>query len=290
MKNGLRAIAASFGFFVLYGVVTNLYGLGMRLFFSLTHGELKSADSAAYSEQFTAFVEANIMSRAFIQFLLFIAVLLILFRIKKISLLPYIRWNPVSRQGYVSVAIMAVSFCVAFNILFGFFMPEMFQASENYSAAMTSGGLLFNIVLVVLIGPFTEELLLRGLMTSRMLGQLPSWFVVAASALIFGLNHADAGMGRLAGAVVYTSFGLVYTLIFVWTNSLRTSTLAHMLNNLFAAFLPWNTIISATPPLVQLIAGIVILSLAIYAACALYKRRDKDVVTVLLSKANHMEA
>jgi membrane protease YdiL (CAAX protease family) len=86
-------------------------------------------------------------------------------------------------------------------------------------------------------------------------------------------------MGPVLGAIVYTTTSLVFAAAYVFTNSLRASVLAHLLNNLVAAFLlpllPWN------PPLpAQLTIGIAGLLITVFAAYKLYRRRDKEIVAV----------
>ncbi len=276
VKNIIKGIAAAFGFLVLYSVVTNLVGLGMQGYFSLTHSELKITDPLAYAEQLVLFAETNIMYRAIVQFLLFIAVLLIFFRIKNIKIAAYVRWNPVSGRNYALVALMSSSAIIALNFFMNVLIPaDIAQSAADYTTMMTSGGLLINIVLVILVGPFSEELLIRGLMTTRMMGRLPLWAVIAGPALIFGLGHAAGGMSQVIGTIMT---GLVMSLVFVWTNSMRASVLAHMLNNLFAAFLPWSMITTAISVPIQFIIGIVGLIVAVYAGYMLYKRWDKEAM------------
>lgn len=275
MKNVFKGIAAALGFLLLYGVVQNLIGLSMQGYFYLTHSELRTADSFAYAEQLVIFAEATIMYRSLVQFILFVIVLLIYCRIKNIKIAAYVKWNPVSGQNYALVALLSLSAIITLNFLINVLIPkELAQDAANYAVMMTSGGLFINILLVVLVGPFTEELLVRGLMTSRMMGRLPLWAVIAVPALIFGFGHAAGGMIQVIGTIMT---GLVMSLVFVWTNSMRASVLAHMLNNLVAAFLPRNKIWAAISEPVQFVIGMVGLGITVYAGYMLYKQWNKEV-------------
>lgn len=174
-------------------------------------------------------------------------------------------------------AALAVSNIIALNFLTAALLPQAwFQGASEYTAAVTSEGLLMNIVLVLLLGPFTEELLMRGLMTSRLLGRLPLWLVIAIPTTLFGLGHSAGGMGQIIGTALT---GLVFTLVFIWTNSLRTAVLAHVFNNLFAAFLPWSTITSCMSTPILLSVGIAGYAVAVFFAYMIYKRRDKEIMT-----------
>ncbi len=274
MKNIIKGITAVLGFLLLYGVVQSLIGLSMQGYFYLTYNELSTADPVAYAEQLVIFAEANIMYRSLVQFILFVIVLLIYFRIKNIKIAAYVKWNPVSGRNYALVALLSLSAIITLNFLINVLIQEeLVQDAADYSVMMTSGGLFINILLVVLVGPFTEELLVRGLMTSRMMGRLPLWAVIAVPALIFGFGHAAGGMIQVIGTIMT---GLVFSLVFIWTNSLRASVLAHMLNNLVAAFLPWNTIWAAINVPVQFVIGMVGLGVTVYTGYMLYKQWEKE--------------
>lgn len=277
-ENIVKTIAASLGFLVIYTVVTNLVGLGIQFFYYFTYSELRITDYDAYTQQIQTLMQENIMYRGLFQFVLFLVVLFIIFRVKGTSLLTHVRWNPVSKQTSALVAAMAISNIVALNFLIVFLLPQnLVQGAEEYSALVTSEGLFMNIVLVVLIGPFSEELLMRGLMTARLLGRLPLWFVVALPTILFGIGHAAGGMGQIIGT---TMTGLVFTLVFIWTNSLRTAVLAHVLNNLFAAFLPWSAITAGMNTTIQLMVGIAGLAITVFIAYMIYKQWDKESVIV----------
>lgn len=132
-----------------------------------------------------------------------------------------------------------------------------------------------NIILTLIIGPFSEELLMRGLMASRLMGRLPLWFVVALPTILFGIGHAAGGMGQIIGTTIT---GLVFTLVFIWTNSLRTAVLAHILNNLLAAFLPWSAIKDGMNTPIQLMVGIACFIITIFVGYIIYKKWDKTSV------------
>lgn len=273
----IKTVTASLGFFVLYAVVTNLVGICIQFFYYLTYSELRLADFDTYAQQVQTHMQANIAYRGLFQFVLFLAILFLIFKVRKTNLLERIKWNPVSKQTYALVAALAVFNIIALNFLTAALLPQgWFQGASEYTTTVTNEGLLMNIVLVLLLGPFSEELLMRGLMTSRLLGRLPLWVVITIPTIIFGLGHSAGGMGQIIGA---TLTGLVFTLVFIWTNSLRTAVLAHVFNNLFAAFLPWSTITSGMSTSILLIVGITIYAIAIFFAYMIYIRRDTKLLT-----------
>ena len=276
-ENIIKTIAASLGFFVIWAVITNVVNLSIQFFYYFTYSELRLADYEAFTQQVRTIIQANNIYIVLFQFVLFFIVVFVFFRVKGANFSTRIKWNSVSKQTYALVAAFAISTIVALNFLMDFLLPQSWvQGASEYTDAFTSGGFL-TIVLVVLIAPFGEELLMRGFMTTRLLGRLPIWFVVAFPTILFGVGHAAGGMGQIIGTTVT---GLVFTLVFVWTNSLRASVLAHALNNLLAAFLPWGAIKAGLNIPVQLMVGIVGFAIAVFIAYKIYKRWDKEIVIV----------
>jgi len=276
-ENNIKTIAASLGFFAIYTVVTNLVSLSVQFFYYFTYSELRIADYEAFKQQVQAAIQANSMYIALVQAGLFLVILFVIFRVRGTSLLTRIRWNPASKQIYALVAAFAIFNVITLNFLIDFLPKSWLQGVSDYTATFTSGGLFLNILLVVITGPFMEEVLMRGLMTVRLLGRLPLWFVIAFPTILFGLGHASGGMGQIIGTTIT---GLVFALIFVWTNSLRAAVLAHATNNLLAAFLPWDAIKAGMSTPIQLMVGIVGLAITVFMAHMIYKQWDKKIEIV----------
>lgn len=274
-ESAIKSVAASLGFFVIYAIVSNLLSLSIQLFYFITYSELRISDYDAFAQLVKENMQANNMLIGLAQLVLFLIIIYIIFKVKGDNPLARIRWNPVSKQTYILVALFAIQSIITLNILFYLFMPQSWaQGASEYSTAYTSGGFILNLLLVLIVGPLGEEVLMRGLMTGRLLGRLPLWFVVALPTILFGVGHAAGGMGQIIGTTIT---GLVFTLTFVWTNSLRTSVLAHSLNNLIAAFLPWDTIISAINTPIKVIIGIIGLIVTAFVAYKIYIGRNREI-------------
>jgi len=212
-----------------------------------------------------------------ISLVLFFAVMLVIYRIRRESFLARIKWNPVLKPTYVLVAMFAVFNILAINFLMSFLMPQNWvEGAVEYSAFHTGGDFMLAFMLTVLAAPFVEELLFRGLMTTRMLGRLPTWLVVVAPTLLFGIGHASGGMGQVVGTIMIS---FVFTFTFIWTKSLRAAFLAHALNNLFVfvagSFSPLSVLFDNINAPIQLILGIICVVLTVLSGYLIYKRWDK---------------
>ena len=273
-ENIVKTIAASLGFVILLFVLQSLVPLIYQSYYSIAYSELRTTDYEAFTEQVMALIQANTNLFNVISFVLFLVVVIVIFRVKKENLLTRIRWNPVPKQTYALAGVFAIFFLLAFNLLSEVLLPQAWvQGAEEYTV-MVSGDIFYNIMFVVILGPLVEEILMRGLMTTRLLGRLPLWVAVAFPAILFGLGHAAGGMGQIVGT---TALGLLFALIFIWTNSLRTAFFAHALNNCLVMIMLWSEINVDISTPVQLILGIITLAICVYVGSLIYKRRIKEI-------------
>jgi hypothetical protein len=93
--------------------------------------------------------------------------------------------------------------------------------------------LFIQLGIVLVISPFVEEVVFRGILLHRismMLGVSPA---IVATSLIFGLMH----MAPITSSV----FGVVMCLVYIRTGSLAVVVYCHMLNNMIAAFFAFHS-------------------------------------------------
>jgi membrane protease YdiL (CAAX protease family) len=109
-----------------------------------------------------------------------------------------------------------------------FVAPELVQSwvldeeASTWDAAAPLRSMLAVLVGVV-VASVVEELLFRGVVLHRWAHRWSTRTAVLASALVFGLGHAD-----ILGA---TAFGIVMALLYVRTGALWVPIACHMLNN-----------------------------------------------------------
>jgi membrane protease YdiL (CAAX protease family) len=109
-----------------------------------------------------------------------------------------------------------------------FVAPELVQSwvlddeTPTWDAAAPLRSVLA-VLMGVVVTPVVEELLFRGVVLHRWAHRWSARTAVLASALVFGLLHAD-----ILGATV---FGIVMALLYVRTRGLWVPIACHMLNN-----------------------------------------------------------
>jgi membrane protease YdiL (CAAX protease family) len=89
-------------------------------------------------------------------------------------------------------------------------------------------------LVVVLIGPFAEELMFRGLLLDWLRQRMPVWAAVLLGALLFGLAHGisvRSGASGWAQFVYRVILGVVASLLVLRFKSLRPSFVLHATNN-----------------------------------------------------------
>ena len=92
-------------------------------------------------------------------------------------------------------------------------------------------------LVVVLIGPFAEELMFRALLLDWLKQKMPVWAAVLAGALLFGLAHGvsvRSGASGWAQLIYRVILGLVASLLVLRFKSLRPSLVLHASNNAIA--------------------------------------------------------
>lgn len=120
----------------------------------------------------------------------------------------------VSPVGWIGLALLggAIQFCTSFAVtgILGLFPQEM----KNYANVMESLGMysptFFSVVYTMLLAPFLEELIFRGLTLKILEKSFPFWIANILQALYFGIIHGNIIQstyaflaGLLFGSVMY---------------------------------------------------------------------------------------
>lgn len=120
----------------------------------------------------------------------------------------------VSPKGWIGLALLggAIQFCTSFALtgISGLFPQEM----ENYGEVIESLGMysptFFSVVYTMLLAPFVEELIFRGLTLKILEKSFPFWVANILQALYFGIIHGNIIQssyaflaGLLFGSVMY---------------------------------------------------------------------------------------
>ncbi|KIS02994.1 CPBP family intramembrane glutamic endopeptidase [Paucilactobacillus wasatchensis] len=107
-------------------------------------------------------------------------------------------------------------------------------ANNNAVAKLMSSNHLIMIVFsfsTVLLTPFAEELIFRGVLTNLFFKPHQFWWKVILSGIVFSLGHAST---TLISFLIYFYMGGVLAFVYQRTGKIKNSIMLHGLNNLIA--------------------------------------------------------
>jgi uncharacterized protein len=99
---------------------------------------------------------------------------------------------------------------------------------DQEDIAEAFGSLPFQIFLVAIAAPISEEIFFRGMMFGGMRRRMPMLVAAFLSAAVFGLLHAFTGLSAVPPLI---AFGFILAVLYEKTGSIVPGILLHMLNN-----------------------------------------------------------
>jgi len=132
-----------------------------------------------------------------------------------------VRRPPLSALKWMGAAIGAY-------LLFAFLYVVLFGEPEQTDIAEDFGPLPFQILLIAVAAPISEELCFRGMLFGGLRERLPRLGAALLSAAIFGALHAVTGISAVPPLI---AFGFILALLYERTGSIVPGILLHMLNN-----------------------------------------------------------
>jgi uncharacterized protein len=118
------------------------------------------------------------------------------------------------------------------------FLGDYEQASQVALRHLRSGQILISCVTAIVLAPFVEEVVFRGIVFNTLYRRLPLWFAAAVSGCIFGRLH-----GPVVVAVPVAIGGTLLALIYARYRNLWLTMSIHATNNAFATMSvlhPWK--------------------------------------------------
>ncbi len=238
-KRLVLGITKALAYFAIY--------LGVQVIVGFVYGIILTAQVAEQADGIdeikalaNELLTARTMEMMIVIDLIFLAAVALIFFLRRRNSLSF-RQNlglrnpvPVGRLGMIFA--MGVTLNYAITIPLGILqnmMPE--DVVEDYNKTQeiyNSGGLMIFIISGVILAPIVEELLFRGLISTRLSRGMPAWIVVLISAVGFGVMH-----GSLIQALYASLLGILLGVVFFRENSLIASVTLHFAFN-FASLLP----------------------------------------------------
>ncbi|PEU03090.1 CPBP family intramembrane metalloprotease [Bacillus cereus] len=127
------------------------------------------------------------------------------------------------------IAIMLCIFSYGYLILymysFAWITPDFIMNALHEPIIDSTGGYVYQFIMVVFIAPIVGEFVFRGFLLQRFAAKWGTSIAMVVVALLFACLHVD-----FLGAVV---FSIVLSIVYIRTKSLLMPIAIHMLNNAF---------------------------------------------------------
>lgn len=115
------------------------------------------------------------------------------------------------------------AFAIAFAAVFG--NPEQDDIAGDF------GPIAIQILLIVFLAPFAEEICFRGMLFGGLRTKLPMWAAALGTGVFFGMLHYATGPSAVPSLV---ALGIIFAVVYEKTESIWPPIIMHVVNNAFA--------------------------------------------------------
>ncbi len=139
------------------------------------------------------------------------------------------------RLGFVSFKAGEAAKWIGIGILsyfaFAIIYAAVFGAPEQDDIAGDFGPIGIQILLIVILAPFAEEICFRGMLFGGLRTKLPFWAAALGAGAFFGLLHFTTGPSAVPSLI---ALGVIFALVYEKTRSIWPAIIMHVVNNAFA--------------------------------------------------------
>ena len=190
-----------------------------------------------------------------------LAFLLVFFGIRRKNILKEIQMKKFSVRYILLVVILFVGFALFANAALNL-LPVSLGEDYRQSASRFIGqhDLLLMIVANIFLAPLSEEIIFRGLITSRLRRAFPNWVSIAIASILFGIVHL-----QIVWAVYAALMGVIMGIIAYKADSIAASILFHVLFNTFGTILSYvGFVIPFIGIIIAFVIGLIITIVGLY--------------------------
>lgn len=138
--------------------------------------------------------------------------------------LGFVSFKVKQAAKWIGIGILAYfAFAIAYALVFG--TPEQDDIAGDF------GPIWIQVLLIVFLAPFSEEICFRGMLFGGLRTKLPWWAAALGAGLFFGMLHYTTGPSAVPSLVM---LGVVFAVIYEKTESIWPPIILHLLNNAFA--------------------------------------------------------
>lgn len=238
MKEKVESLAITLGYlamaFVIQVLTTIMY-TGIAIFLQLD----KESIILYRDVEYLNYISINIEKILIISSIITVLVLCRIYKRKRSVVIKEFRLNNFKIiNGYASIVLGVSAWAINYgivNILSKIILFKEYFYDFNTvtsTVANTNTNIFITILSIVIIAPFAEELLFRGIIQNTLTNGFTIKFSIIMQALLFGIFHSNVTQG------VYTILlGLLLGYVTYKTKSIWNSIIIHAMNNLVALYL-----------------------------------------------------
>lgn len=149
-----------------------------------------------------------------------------------IATMGRVPWREALRQlglrGFSSSAVPWMGVAIAVYLAFAAVYVALVGEPKQEDIAEAFGSLPFQILLIAIAAPISEEIFFRGMLFGGLRRRMPSLLAALVSAVVFGGLHAFTGISAVPPLI---AFGFILALLYEKTGSIVPGILLHALNN-----------------------------------------------------------
>jgi len=229
-KTKPKGIVVAIGFFALYACLM----IGFQSIFTFALMGIKFSTGTRDQSDFENFATNNLLIAVLLTIVSVGLTFYLIFQCLGQNIRYEWRIYPFNLLALIISIICAVAYSIAFTILSNQMEPgganPIFHSADYYSSIFPGLGPLLMALNILLAAPVVEEIVMRGVVYTRIDNAYGPWTAIIINSLLFGLIHISAGGLLLAvGAIL---MGLVFSLIYAKTNSLTVCIIAHSAANI----------------------------------------------------------
>ncbi len=138
--------------------------------------------------------------------------------------LGFVSFQPSAAVKWIGIGIFSYfAFAIVYGAVFG--RPEQDDIAGDF------GPIGIQILLIVFLAPFAEEICFRGMVFGGLRTKLPLWAAALGTGLFFGILHYSTGPSAVPSLI---ALGVIFAVVYEKTGSIWPPIIMHVVNNAFA--------------------------------------------------------
>lgn len=278
----MKKLGKALCYFLLYVGIQLIFSIALTMYHSVMLriemvGQMGEMMTPEMMEEMRTLLSERVMDSAGILVILSgfctILVLWLFFVIRKKKFTVEAEIVPFEKKQWIPVIGMGIGIGLFFNGILSLLpIPEDIMGSyAQSSSGLFEQPMWVAILSNIIVGPVVEEVVFRGLMSTRLRKAMPTVVAVLITSVLFGVMH-----GHILWAAYATLLGILFSITAIKCKSTLASIVVHMIVNTMGTVLAYSGWIPTTMAY-AVMCGVGAISL-IAVLIMLYKKQEVEEV------------